>query len=41
MIIATVVLYLHRVASIIHYGSLPPAILCVLYTAFVLPLLVL
>ena len=28
-----------RIASIIRYGSLPPAVLCLLYTAFVLPLL--
>ena len=28
-----------RVASIIRYGSLPPAVLCLLYIAFVLPLL--
>ena len=28
-----------RVASIIHYGSLPSAVLCLLHTAFVLPLL--
>ena len=27
----------HRLATIIHYGSLPPTILCVLYSAFVLP----
>ena len=28
-----------HIASIIRYGSLPPAVLCLLYTAFVLPLL--
>ena len=28
-----------RVASIVHYGSLPPAVLCLLYTDFVLLLL--
>ena len=27
-----------RLASIAHYGSLPPAMLCVLYSAFVMPL---
>ena len=27
----------HRLATIIRYGSLPPTILCVLYSAFVLP----
>ena len=27
-----------HVASLIRYGSLPPAVLCLLYTAFVLPL---
>jgi len=28
-----------HVASIIHYGTLPPAVYCLLYTAFILPLL--
>ena len=27
-----------RLASIVRYGSLPPAVLCVLYSAFVMPL---
>ena len=27
----------HRLATIIRYGSLPPTIFCVLYSAFVLP----
>ena len=27
-----------RLASIVRYGSLPPAVLCMLYSAFVMPL---
>ena len=27
-----------RLASLIRYGSLPPAVLCILYSAFVMPL---
>ena len=27
-----------RLASVVRYGSLPPAVLCVLYSAFVMPL---
>ena len=27
-----------QIASILRYGSLPPAVLCVLYTAFVMSL---
>ena len=35
---SSVVSYYLQLASIIRFGSLPPAVLCVLYSAFVMPL---